>query len=94
MATTTDLLLDFFGRPREAAHQLSTPPAPGANTIAWLLWHLTRAMDEQVAQVLGYDAVWEAGGWRERFDLPLPPDTHGFGMTFEEVLLVRASAEE
>ena len=102
MATTADLLLDFLGRPREAAHvvldetpedQLSTPPAPGTNTVAWLLWHLTRAMDEQVAQVLGYDAVWEAGGWRERFDLPLPLDAHGYGMTFDEVLLVRASTE-
>ena len=70
MATTTDLLLDFLGRPREVAHAvlddtpedlLSTPPAPGANTVAWLLWHLPAAMDEQVAQVLGYDAVGRQG---------------------------------
>lgn len=102
MATTADILLDSIGRVRENAHavldgtpedDLATPPAPGTNTVAWLVWHLTRGLDEQVAQVFGYDAVWEAGGWRARFDLPLPPDAHGWGMTFDEVLKVRASTD-
>lgn len=102
MATTADLLLDSFGRVRETLHHvldstpedsLGTPPAPGTNTVAWLVWHVARGVDEQVAQVCGYEAVWEADGWRERFDLPLPPDAHGYGMTFEQVLLVQASAE-
>jgi len=103
MATTSDLLLDSLGRVRETAHQvlddipeelLATPPAPGTNTVAWLLWHLTRGLDEQVAHAFGRDALWEAGGWRERLALPLPGDAHGYGMTFEEVLLVRASAAD
>ena len=102
MATTADLLLDSLERVRETAHRvlddtpepkLATPPALGTNTVAWLVWHLTRGLDEQVAGALGYDAVWEAGGWRERFALPLPADAHGYGMTFDEVLLVQASAE-
>src|SRR6187549_3265536 len=102
MATTADLLLDSLSRVRETAHSvlddtpaelLATPPAPRTNTVAWLVWHLTRGLDEQVAGVFGYDAVWEAGGWRERFALPLPADVHGYGMTFEEVLLVQAPAE-
>jgi hypothetical protein len=101
MATTADLLLDTLGRIREAGNQvlddtpedlLGTPPAPGTNTIAWLLWHIARGIDEQVAGVMGHDAVWEAGGWRERFALPLPADTHGYGMSFDEVLLVQTSA--
>ncbi len=101
MATTADLLLDSLDRVRDTAHQvlddtpqelLATPPAPGTNTVAWLVWHLTRGLDEQAAGVFGYDAVWEAGGWRERLALPLPADAHGYGMTFDEVLLVQASA--
>lgn len=100
MATTADLLIDLFGRVSDTARQvlrdtpqdaLGTPPAAGTNTVAWLVWHLTRALDEQAAHALGYDAVWEAGGWRERFALPLPPDAHGYSMTFDEVLLVQAS---
>ena len=101
MATTADLLLDALGRVRETVHgilettpqdRLGTPPAEGANTIAWLVWHISRGIDEQVAGVMGYDAVWEAGGWRERFALPLPADVHGYGMSFDEVLLVQTSA--
>jgi len=102
MATTSDLLLDLLARVKEHVHavldhtpqdRLGEPPAPGANTIAWLVWHLTRGLDDQVAQVLGYPAVWEADGWRERMALPLPADAHGYGMTFDEVLEVQASAE-
>ena len=102
MATTADLLIDSLDRVRETAHQvlddtpddaLATPPAPGTNTVAWLVWHLTRGVDSQVAGALGYDGVWEAGGWRERLALPLPADAHGYGMTFDEVLLVQAPAE-
>lgn len=102
MATTADLLIDSLGRVRETAHQvlddtpedlLATPPAPGTNTVAWLVWHLTRGLDAQVAGAFGYDPAWEAGGWRERFALPLPADAHGYGMSFDEVLLVQASAE-
>ena len=100
MATTADLLLDLLGRVRDTARQvlsdtpedaLGTPPAAGTNTVAWLVWHLARGLDGQAADALGYDALWEAGGWRERFALPLPPDAQGYGMTFDEVLLVQAS---
>ena len=103
MATTADLLLDMLGRVRENANQvlddtpeelLGTPPAEGTNTIAWLVWHLSRVIDEQVTGELGDHAVWEAGGWRARFDLPLPGDAHGYGMTFDQVLLVQASAKD
>ena len=102
MATTADLLLDLLSRVRENVHsvlestpgdRLASPPAPGTNTVTWLVWHLTRVLDEQVAEVFGYPAVWEAGGWRERLALPVPPAAHGYGMAFEEVLEVRASAE-
>ena len=103
MATTADLLLDSLDRVRETARRvlddtpedlLATPPAPGTNTVAWLVWHLTRGLDEQVAEAFGHEAVWEARGWRERMALPLPADAHGYGMTFDEVLLVRASAAD
>jgi len=102
MATTADLLLDALGRVRETVHgilettpqdRLGTPPAEGANTIAWLVWHLTRVLDGSLAEVLDYEPVWTSAGWHERMGLPLPPEAHGSGMSFDEVLLVQATAE-
>ena len=50
-------------------------PAPGANTIGWLVWHLTRVQDDHVADVAGREQVWTAHGWAERFGLPFDPAT-------------------
>ncbi len=103
MATVSDLLLDALGRVRETVHgllddtpqdRLAEPPAEGANTVAWLLWHLTRVLDTHVADAFDRDVVWTAGGWSDRFDLPFPASAHGYGMSYDEVLRVRASAED
>lgn len=103
MATTAELLLDLLGRVRDTAHRvlddtpqdlLATAPAPGTNTVAWLVWHLTRGLDDQIAAAFDRAAVWEAGGWREGMALQLPHDAQGYGMSFDEVLLVQATAKD
>lgn len=94
------LLLDAFGRIREGVGELTSGldpataefrPDPGANSIAWLIWHLTRVQDEHVADLAGTEPVWPR--WRDRFDLPFEPDATGYGMTPDEVAQVRASGE-
>ena len=76
-----DLLVDAFGRIRDATHGavegasldvLTYRPDPDANCIAWLVWHLTRIQDDHVAGVAGTEQRWVAGGWAERFGLPFP----------------------
>lgn len=103
MASVSDLLLDALGRVRETVHgllddvpeqSLAEPPAPGANTVAWLVWHLTRVIDEHVADAFDVDVVWTTGGWYDRLGLPFPASAHGYGMSYEDVLAVRASAEQ
>jgi uncharacterized damage-inducible protein DinB len=103
MASVSDILIDALGRVRETVHgllddvpedDLAEPPAPGANTIAWLVWHLTRVVDEHVADAFDTDVVWTSGGWFDRFGLPFPASTHGFGMSYDDVLRVRASAAD
>ena len=51
-----DLLVDAFGRVRESVHgavagltaeELAARLEPDANSIAWLVWHLTRVQDDQ-----------------------------------------------
>lgn len=100
--TPTQLLADAFGRigagvartldglPDDA---LTWRPDPGANTIAWLVWHIGRVQDGQVADVAGSEPVWTADGWAQRFGLPFPVTASGYGQTAEEVGQVRAGAD-
>ncbi|MDT3398416.1 DinB family protein [Streptomyces sp. B1866] len=98
MATTADLLVDAFGRVREAVQEavadlgpdeLAARPGDGANSIAWLVWHLTRVQDDHLADVAGTGQVWTAQGWYERFGLPFPPEATGYGHTGDQVAAVR-----
>lgn len=97
-----DVLRDGYGRIPDALHaavaglstdQLATPVEPGTNTIAWLLWHLTRVQDEHVADVSGVEEVWASGGWQSRFALPFERDATGYGQDAEAVASVRVSGD-
>jgi hypothetical protein len=100
--TSTDLLIDAFERIRDAVHpavnglssdQLAFRPDDQSNSIAWLVWHLTRIQDDHVAGLDGSEQVWEAGGWAEKFALPLDTTDTGYGHGPEDVAAVRAEAQ-
>jgi uncharacterized damage-inducible protein DinB len=99
---STDLLLDAFGRISEevadtveglSEEQLTFRAGPAANTIAWLVWHLTRVQDNHVAEAAGEPEIWVSEGWVERFGLPLDPSDTGYGHSSEEVTALRAPAQ-
>jgi len=73
--------------------ELAWRPEPGANSIAWLVWHLTRVADEYSAVYAGSEPRWTADGWFERFGLPFGPEAHGYGHSADEVAQVRVSAD-
>ncbi|WP_330180456.1 DinB family protein [Nocardia sp. NBC_01503] len=86
--TSADLLVDAFGRVKENVHgavegltaaELSEQLEPGANSIAWLIWHLTRVQDDHIADVAGLEQVWTAQGWAKRFDLVFDDAATGYG---------------
>ena len=98
----SDLLTDALGRVREqlpdvvkglSDDDLAWRPDPEANSIAWLVWHLTRIEDDHVAGAAGTEQVWTAGGWAERFDLPFSRGEHGYGMHSGDVGKVRVSGD-
>ena len=72
---------------------LTYRPDAGANTIAWLVWHLTRVQDDHIADLMGEEQVWATGGWAERFDLPFDSRATGYGQSADEVAGVRVEAE-
>ena len=97
------VLADAFDRIRDAVHQaadglqpeqLAWRPDPEANSIAWLLWHLTRIEDDHVAHLADTDQVWLAGGWCDRFALPFPPAATGYGDSADAVGKVQVSSAE
>lgn len=102
-APATEILTDAFGRIRGLVEHLTdgaTPellayrPAADANPIGWLIWHLTRVQDSHLAELADAIEVWEAEGWVDRFDLPLPASATGYGATTDEVAaLDQATAE-
>jgi hypothetical protein len=95
-----ELLADAFGRIKENVHETVgglTPQElgeridPDGNSIVWLIWHLTRVQDDHVAAVAGREQLWTSGGWRERFGLPLPPHSTGFGHSPSQVAKVQVT---
>ncbi len=99
--TSTDLLVDAFERVRDAVHpavnglspdELAFRPDSESNSIAWLVWHLTRIQDDHVAGLDGSEQVWTANGWEERFALPLDTSDTGYGHDPDTVALVTAEA--
>ena len=102
MTLANDLLVDAFDRVRESVQQtvegldedqLTFRPHSEANSIAWLVWHLTRVQDDHVADVAGGAQIWTTGGWVERFRLPFDLTATGYGQSSHEVGEVRATAE-
>jgi hypothetical protein len=69
--------------------QLSAPPAPGANTVGWLTWHLSRIQDSHIAELLDREQVYVTGDWGPRFGLISDPADTGYGHTDDQVLAVR-----
>jgi len=100
--TPAELLVEAFSRVPETVgravdglseDQLASRPAAGANTLAWLAWHIARGQDAQIADLADSEQVWTADGWVERFGLPFPAEALGYGMSRDDVGRVRAPAE-
>ncbi|MCH1882790.1 DinB family protein [Agrococcus sp. ARC_14] len=59
--------------------QLTTAPADGTNPIGWLVWHLARGQDAQIADVAGTPQVYLSGGWAARFGREPDASDTGYG---------------
>lgn len=99
----SSLLLELYGRIPPLAEkavqglhpdQLAWAPAPGANTIAWLVWHLARVQDHHVAEILGTGQLFVGDGWAGRLGLDPDPSNTGYGHTAEKVATIRPERPE
>jgi hypothetical protein len=74
--------------------QLNRRPGGRGNSIAWLIWHLSRIQDDHIADAAGLEQVWTAQGFATRFDFPLDPGDTGYGHTSEQVSSIRADSAD
>lgn len=100
---SVDLLTDAFTRVQETVHSAVEGLSPtdlharldgGANTIAWLVWHLTRIQDDHVSDAAGIEQVWFTRDWASRFDLPFEKNATGYGHSDADVAAVQVGSPE
>ncbi|MCX7520818.1 DinB family protein [Microbacterium sp. STN6] len=100
--THTDLLVDAFGRVEHGVHAvldgasdevLTYRADPDANTIAWLVWHIARVQDAQLAPLAGRDESWSSNGWYDRFEVPFDASASGYGQSSADVAAITADAD-
>jgi Protein of unknown function (DUF664) len=97
-----DILLDGFGRVRDivrstvdglSPEQLGHRLDADANSIGWLVWHLSRVQDDHVAAVAGTAQAWMTGGWFERSAVPFDAAAIGYGASSDDVAALRLPAD-
>ncbi|RAN78738.1 hypothetical protein B5P43_16180 [Bacillus sp. SRB_336] len=98
---TSELLADAFGRVGDIVGgvldgidvaRINWRPGGTGNSVAWLVWHLSRSQDAQIADVAGVASVWQSGGYAERFGFALGPGDTGYGHSAAQVDKVRVES--
>jgi uncharacterized damage-inducible protein DinB len=91
--TVSDVLVDALQRVADVVHsvladateaELTYRPDPQANSAAWLVWHIARVQDAQIADVTGEEEVWISDGWVAKFQLPFERRATGYAMSAED----------
>ena len=62
-------------------------PIPGATTIAFIAWHITRTLDDAVHETIPVEpkpTIWASQGYHEKFVMPAGEGT-GTGFTADQV---------
>ena len=97
------LLIEAYGRIRELvgvasegldAAGLTYRPEPGANSIGWLVWHLSRVQDDHVSEIASADQVWADPSWAERTGINRAVTETGYGDGPEDVAAVVPNSAE
>jgi hypothetical protein len=98
-----EVLIESFSRVSEHVHGvlagiddewLTRTPVAGVNPIGWLIWHIARGQDVQIAMLVDGEQEWVKGNWAPRFGLEPDPWNMGYGHTPEQVASVRPESVE
>jgi hypothetical protein len=74
---------------------LTARPNINSNSMAWLIWHLTRVTDRFIHfRIADRPQVWTTGAWHERFNMPSNPQEFGFGWSNEQAAAWESSPKD
>jgi len=99
---TSDILIDAYQRIQGLVHTITDGlddraiayrPGSDANSIGWLIWHLTRVQDDHVSEIADRTQAWVDDGWAERFGMEPDPAETGYGHTSQQVAAVHPAAD-
>jgi hypothetical protein len=94
-------MIDAFERIEDEVHKavegateadLTFRPTDSANSMAWLVWHLTRIQDDHIADLAKRKQIWDQE-WHDKFGLHFKLAETGWGQTAKDVAAVRAGFE-
>ena len=74
--------------------QLTYRPNDHSNSIAWLVWHLTRVQDRIVSGLAGKQQAWVADGWHAKFGRPAEEGDAGMGHGPDEVASIKPQSAQ
>jgi hypothetical protein len=89
-----DLIIDGYSRIPEFIEnvlkgldqdELDWRPRHDCNSMGWLIWHLTRQQDAQIASLMGGEQLWITDEWHGKFNRQQDPKDIGFGQSPEQV---------
>ena len=98
MGAANDLLTDALSRVADSVPDVleglgtddaAWRPDAEANSVGWLVWHLTRVLDSHLADAAGEEQVLVTGAYAERLGLDLPAGDTGYAHGTDEVAKVR-----
>lgn len=79
--TTIDLALQDLTD--EEFHRI---PASDCNSVAWILWHLSRVIDSFIhTRLRDLPQLWDTGSWEQHFTMPADGENRGLGWTHQMV---------
>lgn len=67
-------------------------PGGTGNSLAWLVWHLSRVQDNHFAEAFGAEELWLRDGWAGCWSLALDPADTGYGHSSAQVDAVRVAS--
>ena len=79
--TTIDLALQDLTD--EEFHRI---PADDCNSVAWILWHLSRVIDSFIhTRLRDLPQLWDTNSWEQHFTMPADGENRGLGWNHQMV---------